>query len=110
MATDCAPGLVCVVQKNGGRICSDDLSSVLGKPPASNEGDGGDVEPDDAGDRDSGTGEGDGATPGEPDAASPDAGSPKDAGEPEPDAGEPEPDAGHVDDAGNETPDADPGG
>jgi hypothetical protein len=34
LATDCAPGLVCVPQGDeGARICSDDLSGVAGRPP-----------------------------------------------------------------------------
>jgi len=32
-ATDCTAGLVCVLQKNGKRICTDDLSGVVGDPP-----------------------------------------------------------------------------
>lgn len=33
-ATDCAPGLVCVAQRDQGtRICTDDLSGVAGDPP-----------------------------------------------------------------------------
>ena len=33
-ASDCEPGLVCVPQKNGPRVCSSDLSQVTGRPPA----------------------------------------------------------------------------
>jgi hypothetical protein len=33
LATDCAPGLICIEQSNGARICSDDLSEVAGRPP-----------------------------------------------------------------------------
>jgi len=33
LATDCAPGLVCLEQANKTRICSDDLSRVAGRPP-----------------------------------------------------------------------------
>jgi hypothetical protein len=33
LATDCAPGLVCLEQPNKTRICSDDLSRVAGRPP-----------------------------------------------------------------------------
>ena len=33
-ASDCEPGLVCVPQRSGARICSDDLSQVTGQPPA----------------------------------------------------------------------------
>jgi hypothetical protein len=32
-ATDCAPGLVCVPLKGGSRVCSSDLSQVVGQPP-----------------------------------------------------------------------------
>lgn len=45
-ATDCAPGLVCVEQRNKTRICTDDLSGVAGEPP------------DPGGDQDGGDGEG----------------------------------------------------
>lgn len=105
VATDCAPGLVCVVQKSGGRACSDDLSSVLGEPPPSDDGMDGGAEPEDDGGGDAGPAVEEDASPGEPDAASPDAGSPGDAGGPPPDAGEP--DAGEPEpDAGGEDPDA----
>ena len=33
-ASDCAPGLVCVPQRGGARQCSDDLTMVVGRPPA----------------------------------------------------------------------------
>ncbi len=33
LATDCAPGLICIEQPNKTRICSDDLSRVAGRPP-----------------------------------------------------------------------------
>jgi len=33
-ASDCEPGLVCVPQRGGGRICSNDLTQVTGRPPA----------------------------------------------------------------------------
>ncbi|MDF2693014.1 MAG: hypothetical protein K0S65_1397 [Labilithrix sp.] len=33
LATDCAPGLICIEQANKTRICSDDLSRVAGRPP-----------------------------------------------------------------------------
>lgn len=37
-ATDCAPGLVCVEQRDRGtRICTDDLSGVAGEPPGMGE-------------------------------------------------------------------------
>ncbi|MEA2750726.1 MAG: hypothetical protein QOI41_4869 [Myxococcales bacterium] len=32
-ATDCQDGLVCVPQRGGARLCSDDLSQVTGRPP-----------------------------------------------------------------------------
>jgi hypothetical protein len=32
-ATDCVEGLVCVPQRDGARLCSDDLSQVTGRPP-----------------------------------------------------------------------------
>jgi hypothetical protein len=39
-ASDCAPGLICVEQRNKGiRICTDDLSEVAGEPPGMDEGD-----------------------------------------------------------------------
>jgi hypothetical protein len=43
-ASDCAPGLICVEQRDKGiRICTDDLSGVAGDPPdMGEEGDGGD--------------------------------------------------------------------
>ena len=33
-ASDCQPGLVCVPQKNGPRVCSSDLTQITGRPPA----------------------------------------------------------------------------
>lgn len=33
LASDCEPGLVCVPQRNGARICSNDLTEVAGRPP-----------------------------------------------------------------------------
>jgi len=33
LATDCIPGLVCVEQQNGARLCSDDLTRVAGEAP-----------------------------------------------------------------------------
>lgn len=33
VATDCAPGLVCVAQRGGARQCTNDLSQVTGRPP-----------------------------------------------------------------------------
>jgi hypothetical protein len=41
-ATDCLPGLVCIEQRNGARICTDDLSRVGGDPPGQGEDDAGD--------------------------------------------------------------------
>lgn len=32
-ATDCQPGLVCVPQRSGARVCSNDLTQVEGRPP-----------------------------------------------------------------------------
>ena len=32
-ASDCAPGLVCVPQRGGARVCSSDLTQVVGRPP-----------------------------------------------------------------------------
>lgn len=44
-ASDCAPGLVCVEQRNKSRICTDDLTGVAGEPPGQGEeGDGGEGE------------------------------------------------------------------
>ena len=43
-ASDCAPGLVCVEQRNKTRICTDDLSGVAGEPPDQGGGDGGEGE------------------------------------------------------------------
>lgn len=31
LATDCAPGLVCVEQENRSRVCSDDITRVAGR-------------------------------------------------------------------------------
>ena len=42
-ASDCAPGLICVEQRDKGiRICTDDLSGVAGDPPDMGEEDAGD--------------------------------------------------------------------
>jgi hypothetical protein len=46
LATDCAPGLVCVEQANKGRTCSDDLTRVAGQAPP--EGGAGDARASDA--------------------------------------------------------------
>ena len=32
-ATDCQPGLVCVPQRSGSRLCTNDLTQVVGRPP-----------------------------------------------------------------------------
>lgn len=42
-ASDCAPGLVCVEQRDKARICTDDLTGVAGEPPDQG-GDGGEAE------------------------------------------------------------------
>ncbi len=50
-ASDCAPGLICVLQRNGARLCSDDLTLVAGRPAAggpADAGDAGDASPDGA--------------------------------------------------------------
>ena len=39
VASDCAPGLVCVPQRGGARACSNDLSQVVGRPPPEAGGD-----------------------------------------------------------------------
>ncbi len=88
LATDCAPGLVCVEQRNQTRICTDDLSSVAGRPPP-------EAGPMDAGDGGEG-GEGvDGESPDvgppppPPDGSVPDVVStPPDSGPPPEDAGD----------------------
>jgi hypothetical protein len=33
VASDCAPGLVCVPQRGGSRLCSSDLTQVVGRAP-----------------------------------------------------------------------------
>ena len=58
-ASDCAPGLVCVPQRLGSRICSSDLSQVTGRPPAA---------PAEAGMAEGGDATTDGMTDGPPDA------------------------------------------
>lgn len=103
VATDCAPGLVCVEQASGARICTGDLSRVGGRPRQradhDPEGDGGaedeasdgaappaspgvDAGGADAGPRDAGGAvDAGGADAGPPDAGPPDAGPPpEDAG------------------------------
>lgn len=47
VATDCAPGLICIEQADKTRVCSDDLSRVAGRAPPEagpEEQDGGDAE------------------------------------------------------------------
>jgi hypothetical protein len=49
VATDCEPGLVCVPQQSGARVCSNDLSRVAGRPPQTgprDSGEAGDGDPD----------------------------------------------------------------
>ena len=49
LATDCAPGLVCVEQQNKNRVCSDDLTRVAGRtPPEAGAGEAGDAQTDGA--------------------------------------------------------------
>jgi hypothetical protein len=66
LATDCAPGLVCVPQKDGRRLCSDDLTGLGNPPPEGGAGDAGEagdapnnpdapVNPPDTGTQDTGT-------------------------------------------------------
>lgn len=89
LATDCAPGLVCVEQSSGARVCSDDLSRVAGEPPEEEQGE-------DAA--------ADGAA--NPDTSTPDTGGPQpDTGGPQPDTGGPQPDTGGPppDDSGTDT-------
>ena len=51
-ASECAPGLICVEQRDKGiRICTDDLSGVAGEPPGMEEADAND-EGGDAGETD----------------------------------------------------------
>lgn len=68
VATDCEPGLVCVPLRNGARVCSNDLTEVVGRAP-----------PDGAVPEDGGADPDDGAAPDE-DADVPDTGVPVDAG------------------------------
>lgn len=51
LASDCQPGLVCVPQPSGARLCSSDLTGFEGNPPAEAGGDTAvpDDAPDDAG-------------------------------------------------------------
>lgn len=46
VASDCAPGLVCVPQRGGARACSSDLSQVVGRPPAMGDAGNADAEAD----------------------------------------------------------------
>jgi hypothetical protein len=84
-ATDCADGLVCIPQKGGSRVCSNDLSSIQTTEEAGGGGD-------DTGD--DGTAAGDGPTDAAPPSDGPepqdgasDTTSPPDTGPP-PDAGD----------------------
>ncbi len=50
LATDCAPGLICVPLRSGARLCSDDVSQVSGRPPPeAGVADAGDAGPNDSG-------------------------------------------------------------
>ncbi|MCA9588938.1 MAG: hypothetical protein KC657_26665 [Myxococcales bacterium] len=75
LATDCAPGLVCIAQRNGARVCTDDLSGVGGRPIPDGapppEGGDGTVDPDAPVDPDTGTPD---VTPPPPDTGPPDTG------------------------------------
>jgi hypothetical protein len=51
LASDCAPGLVCVLNADKQRVCTDDISGVAGRPPPEGgppreAGEGGDADPD----------------------------------------------------------------
>jgi hypothetical protein len=48
LATDCTPGLICIEQENGARICSDDLTRVAGDPPSNGGGNDASADADDA--------------------------------------------------------------
>jgi hypothetical protein len=90
-AADCLPGLVCVEQENGARVCTDDLTGALGDPPGQGD------------DDDGGPGDGEGGVdedggdvdatipPDEDGGVVPDSGTPADAGN---DADPPPVDAG----------------
>lgn len=90
LATDCAPGLVCVEQANKTRVCSDDLSRVAGRPAET----GGAEEDAEA---EGGGSNVDGSTPPPPPRS--DSGAP-DAGQLEEDSGTPPPPDDAGDDAG----------
>jgi len=49
VASDCVEGLVCVPQKDGTRVCSNDLSGVQKTPPTSGGNDAGSRPPNDGG-------------------------------------------------------------
>ena len=73
VASDCVAPLVCIAQKGGGRICTDNLESVEGQTPPEAA-----APAVDAGDEAGEAGEP--AETGTPDAGKPDTGAPKDSG------------------------------
>ena len=85
LATDCAPGLICIEQPDKTRTCSDDLSRVAGRPPAE-----GGAEEQDGGDGEGGVPE---ASTDDVTQPPPDTGVP-DTNQPPPDTGAPPQDAG----------------
>lgn len=97
LASECAPGLVCVPQEDGTRVCSSDLRGVQGEPPAPAPGSEAGAPVADAGEADdSGTTGGNGNPGGARDAG----GTPRDAGGSPRDAApeaSPSPDAGDDD-------------
>ncbi len=80
LATDCAPGLICIEQADKTRLCSDDLSRVAGRPASDGgaEADGG---IDEGGTSDDGAVPDDGASQ-PPDTGAPDTSTPPDSGAP----------------------------
>lgn len=90
VASDCAPGLVCITQPNGARACTDDLSGSTGDPPGTGGGTDGGGAADGAAAEDGG--EADGGPSPEDAGGTPDSGGMPDAGRP--DAGEDAGDAG----------------
>lgn len=83
LATDCAPGLICIEQADKTRLCSDDLSRVAGRP-ASDGGAEADGAVGEGGTSDDGA-VADGASQ-PPDTGAPDTSTPSDAGAPPVDA------------------------
>lgn len=81
LATDCAPGLVCLEQPNKTRVCSDDLRGVAGRAPPD-----GAAVTDDAGDGGTTDGAPDAAISPPRDAGGAETGSPADTGAPPMDA------------------------